>query len=155
MTLPRPRKWRNDYNRVSIKKWYIMRISTKSAKTGCACKRLIPKDHSLTKQLTFAAPTLVSSKMTSDWTTCQIEVVLQIGWKFALTNQKHYLIWQVVSSVWNFCTRFQTSFREKPVVALRKFGCFLRLNRTRLNSLTRLSFLGRHSNQKSHTTNGK
>lgn len=103
----------------------------------------------------FAAPTLVSSKMTSDWTTCQIEVVLQIGWKFALTNQKHYLIWQVVSSVWNFCTRFQTSFREKPVVALRKFGCFLRLNRTRVNSLTRLSFLGRHSNQKSHTTNGK
>ena len=44
---------------------------------------------------------------TSTEITTQIWVVLLIGWKFASSNQEHYLDWvSDTSSVWSFCPHF-------------------------------------------------
>ena len=103
------RSYGNDYNGVSTKKWSVNKNFNQISKNRFQLKQLIPKGHSLRKQPTFRDDTTsfpVKWRPRND-TTCQIGVVLRIGWKFASTNQKHYPdLGSDASSVWNFCTRF-------------------------------------------------
>ena len=105
--------------------------------------------HFLRKQPTFRDATTGFHAKWSLWNerrnsilmtvTCQICVVLLIGWSKFSTNQKHYPdLGSNASSVWNFCARSSDFIsRKKTVVASRcdDVGCFLRLSEFPLNGI--------------------
>ena len=132
------RSYGNDYNGVSTKKWSVNKNFNQISKNRFQLKQLIPKGHSLRKQPTFRDDTTsfpVKWRPRND-TTYQIGVVLRIGWKLPRPIRSTTQIWVVTRHQYGISALVsQTSFGGKPVVTgLRNVGCFLRLNRTRLNS---------------------